>query len=314
MKYSMLVLTLISNQVFAAEPESVVIEGAYLASRRSAEVPAQEEGPLTAVMVREGVRIERDTVIARIDDSVAQQALRRAELNRDIAVKMAQNKTALNFGAALRNYAESELRRAQQLRAVDREAVSDAELNSLQLELAKAVQQFEQAKSDLELADLSRQVQEVEVTTAQLTLQKRQIKAPFSGAVSRLYKSQGEWVKPGDNVARLVQLDQLIARAAVDLRHRSLNLDGAKAAIEIVATPDDSPEIRKLDGKKFPGRVVFIDPEIDATNGEFELWAEFENPQMVLSPGLRVRLIITPQPATAQRRPRRPVLRREADS
>jgi multidrug efflux pump subunit AcrA (membrane-fusion protein) len=50
-------------------------------------------------------------------------------------------------------------------------------------------------------------------------------------------------------------------------------------------------------GSRFTGEVVFVSPEISAVNGRFRVWAEVDNPQGLLKPGLRANLEITPTAA-----------------
>ena len=50
----------------------------------------------------------------------------------------------------------------------------------------------------------------------------------------------------------------------------------------------------ELDGKRveFPGKVVFVSPEIDPVNGQVRVWAEIDNKDGRLRPGLPAKMVV----------------------
>ena len=61
--------------------------------------------------------------------------------------------------------------------------------------------------------------------------------------------------------------------------------------------PPDSPVLLAVelpDGQQaeFPGKLVFVSPEIDPVNAQVRVWAEIENEGLRLRPGMRGRLIV----------------------
>ena len=47
------------------------------------------------------------------------------------------------------------------------------------------------------------------------------------------------------------------------------------------------------------GKIVFVSPEIDPVNAQVRVWAEVENPDLSLRPGLQAEMIIDPASRTA---------------
>ena len=45
-------------------------------------------------------------------------------------------------------------------------------------------------------------------------------------------------------------------------------------------------------GTVFPGKIVFLDPEVDPVNAEVRIWAEIENTGLRLRPGMRASLSV----------------------
>jgi multidrug efflux pump subunit AcrA (membrane-fusion protein) len=47
---------------------------------------------------------------------------------------------------------------------------------------------------------------------------------------------------------------------------------------------------------EFPGKIVFVSPEINPVNGQVRIWAEVDNKDGILKPGLRTRMTLVPAP------------------
>jgi macrolide-specific efflux system membrane fusion protein len=110
--------------------------------------------------------------------------------------------------------------------------------------------------------------------------------APINGAVVEVVRQPGDWVEPGDKVLRLVWLDRL-------------RVEGLIQASDVTADLRNQPVSVTLDlpgrGKReFPGKVVFISPEINPVNGQVRIWAEVDNKDGILKPGMRTRMVLMP--------------------
>ncbi len=98
-------------------------------------------------------------------------------------------------------------------------------------------------------------------------------------------RHQGEWVEPGQTIARILRLDRLRAEGLVGGNEVSGDMQGRKATLTV-----------DIDGHpmEFTGTVTFVSPEVDPVNGQVRIWAEVENPQFKLRPGLHGSMIISP--------------------
>jgi multidrug efflux pump subunit AcrA (membrane-fusion protein) len=43
---------------------------------------------------------------------------------------------------------------------------------------------------------------------------------------------------------------------------------------------------------EFPGKITFLDPEIDPVNGQFHVWIEVSNLGLSLRPGMRAKMFL----------------------
>ena len=120
-------------------------------------------------------------------------------------------------------------------------------------------------------------------------IQRRQIKSPLSGMIVKRYRHEGEWVKPGDPVLRIIRLDRLRIRAFLDADRLSpADVDGRDTHVK-VTFPNGSQ-------RTFRGKIEFASPIIE-TDRKFLVHAEVTNEKdrsghWILLPGQRGELRI----------------------
>ena len=248
----------------------------------------------------------------------------RAELEHEAARRLAENEAGLRYYRKAVDVATAHVKRARDSRKALPASVSDAELDNLQLQLEKSLMDSEQAdyeltiarltqrvkKSDIEslelaagqrqlelrqaeedtqVAELTRKVKQNDLAQVERDLDRRKITAPLAGMVVQLHHRRGEWVQPGEKVLRILRLDRLRAEGFVQTRDLERDLLDAPVRVRVAAPGKPEMEVT--------GRVVFVSPEIDPVNSQVRIWAEIENPQLELRPGLRATMTIDPRPA-----------------
>jgi macrolide-specific efflux system membrane fusion protein len=167
--------------------------------------------------------------------------------------------------------------------------VKKADVESLELAAAQRQLDLRQAEEDAEIAELTRKVKQTDLAQFERDLVRRKITAPLAGMVVRLHHRRGEWVQPGEKVFRIVRLDRLRAEGFIVAKDLERDLLGAPVKLRVA--PPGKPEA------DFTGRVVYVSPEIDPANSQVRIWAEIDNPQLQLRPGLRAAMTIEPKPA-----------------
>lgn len=248
------------------------------------DVPAREAGVLASVDVREGQMVGQGDGLAQIVDTEARIDAERARIELEIAKKNAENDVDIRFAAKSAEVAEAELRRS--LNSVQKypKSISDSELDRLRLVGQRAELEVEQAMYDAAVAAFTQQIKENEHEATQEKVQRHQITAPIAGVVVDVHKHPGEWVEPGDAVLRILRMDRLRAEGFVPAAAVRRDLSGSPVRL-IVDLPDHP-------GAKFPGKLVFLSPEIDPVNAQIRVWAEIENQGLQLRPGMRARMIV----------------------
>jgi macrolide-specific efflux system membrane fusion protein len=259
------------------------------------DVPAREAGVLSAVEMREGQIVKEGDLIAQVMDVEARIAEERAKIEVDIARKTTENDVKLRFARKSAEVAKAELRRS--MASVDKykKSVSDTDLERMQLVVDKSLLEIEQAEHEFQVALLTRDVKENEYQAAQEAVKRNRIFAPLSGVVVSVTKHRGEWVKPGDTVGRILRLDRLKAEGFLKVEHLTRSVDGCP--VKLIVDLPGSP------ATEFPGKVMFLHPEIDPVNAQIRVWAEILNDGFRLRPGMRAKMLIeTPQPPKTEKK------------
>ncbi|WP_417739927.1 HlyD family secretion protein [Rosistilla oblonga] len=249
----------------------------------------------------------------------AEQARKQFAIENDAAHRLAENRLAVQATEKSAAVAKNELDRAQHARNEFADSVSESEIEGLalayqQAELESQQAEFQrqqdllaanasdeallshrlaaeqasielqQAKTYLQLARLNADLYQNSLDAAQLQLAQHQVQAPFDGVVVELYRQQGEWVKPGDPIVRVLRLDRLRVEGFLPTQLLQSELVGSPAEIHVVGFAKQS--------LVFQGEVSFVSPEVDAVNNEVAIWAEFDNPELLAWPGMQGTLTI----------------------
>jgi multidrug efflux pump subunit AcrA (membrane-fusion protein) len=251
-------------------------------------VSVQESGIVLSLEVREGMNVEVDAVVGRVDDGRSRMEQKIAEAALAAAERKAQNDVEIRHAEDAAKVAEFEYRASLVANERSPNAVAQVRLNELALAYQKAMRQIELAKHNQELYKLESAAKRVEAQAAEDEVRRRRIKAPIAGQVTEVPVHVGQWVQPGDPVFRIVRLDRLSVDGLLNAADYAPN--------EIVNRPV-VVEGMLARGRRaqFVGKVTFVHPEID-NRGKFRIKAEItniqEDGQYLLFPGKEVDLTI----------------------
>jgi RND family efflux transporter MFP subunit len=246
------------------------------------DVPAREAGVLKALNVREGQAVDQGFLLGQIDDAEARIAVEKVKLELLIAKIRAENDINVRFGKKSLEVAKAELERS--LTSIKRfpKSVSESEMDRLRLLVEKSTLEVEQAEHDFAVAGFSRHVKANELQAAEQKAANHRIIAPIQGVVVQIQRRPGEWVKPGDTLLRILRLDRLRAEGYVKARYLGTVAKGRDVQLTV--------ELPQGGEAKRAGKIVFLDPQIEPVNAQLRVWAEFNNPDMQLLPGMRARM------------------------
>jgi len=234
-------------------------------------------GELRSVLVRDGDRVRRGQIIARIDPREYEIALEESRYRHLQALsQMAAeadtftvNHEAISNFRVGRDELDRLLKKGNLTREEYRTRILELEMNSLQAgAFREAV--FEQRTG---LAD-ARMAEE----RAKLNLEYTEIKAPFAGIIQGLTMVKGEILSVTSPVCTLFNNDNLEATVNVleaDLGHLA---EGRPVLLAIPAT-----------GDTLQAAIDVISPTLDAATRTCEILIRFDNPAGRFRPGMFVR-------------------------
>jgi macrolide-specific efflux system membrane fusion protein len=278
-----------SAMVLAAGAEPV-LERCLVSLMDEAKVPAREAGVLLELAVREGDTVTKGEVIAKIDDNQPQMEKRKAKAEHDQAVAKAASDVDILYSQKAEAVAEKASEKAENAHRQSPGSVTEVERDRLKLEWEKTGLQIRQAELEQKLSTLAAASKGVEVEAAENAIERRLITSPLDGVVVQVFPHQGEWMQPGDPLARVVRTDKVKVEGYVDASKWDPDQVRDRPVTVQVTLAMDRRET-------FPGRMVFVSP-LDESGGDYRVVAEVENrrgetsQQWLLRPGKTVTMTV----------------------
>lgn len=216
-------------------------------SQHDARVAAETDGRITWV-ADVGARIAAGEAIARIDDA-------------DLQLALADNKARLESLRAQKRYQDSNAARLERL----------AEQNNA------AVNQLEEARSQLEMTAQEIRRAEVAVAQTERRISQTRVTTPFPAVVVERLVQAGEFVTRGEEVARLVDTENREIRAQAPLSVSGFVREGLEVSVEHQGRESLSP-------------VSHVIPVGDERSRMFEIRIAATDPAWIVGSPVRVAL------------------------
>jgi membrane fusion protein, multidrug efflux system len=155
----------------------------------------------------------------------------------------------------------------------------EAEAQLAKTTYARDKQQFNvkaisQATLDVSRADLKSKKAQVDQQAA--VVDKKTIRAPFSGRVGISTVNPGQYLNPGDRIVTLQSFDSVY----VDFFLPQQDIARITLGQTVVVTTDTYP------GRNFEGKITAVNPKVDPQTRNIEIEATIANPKHDLLPGM----------------------------
>ncbi len=259
----------------------VVAEGSIRA-RRTAELRFELAGTIERIAVREGQRVKKGQLLAQLDDrqyririeeahSRYLQALGKVAVEEGGKGFAEDDERARLFREKLRELSQMEARgEITHEERLDREialGIAAVSAGGFRRELVEARSGLAQARADEE--------------QARLNLEKTRLRAPFSGVVTGLTLTPGEWVNASQVFATLV--DNVDIEAEVGVLESDLkNLEVGRPALLTIPALGDT----------LPVKVDVISPRVDPESRTCQVLMRLRSEDGRVKPGMFVRALI----------------------
>jgi RND family efflux transporter MFP subunit len=209
-----------------------------LQASQEATVRAQIGGTVLQTLVDEGSRVSNGTLLARIDD-------------RTIRDQYLSARSAVTSNQAAADLAKRNLERNERLAAAG--AIADRDLDASRTANEAAQSQLADARARLTL-------QEKQLADAQ-------IRAPFSGIVSKRQVNGGDVVQPGGEMFTVVDPSSMRLEASVPANQLAAIKIGSPVSFNVSGYPE----------RGFTGKITRINPIADPTTGQVRVVVSLPN-------------------------------------
>ena len=229
---------------------------------RTVELKSKASGEILAIKAENGDRVERSTLLVRIDKRIPSNNLAQAEA----ALKAAESRQSI---------AELQMERAERLVASN--TITDSEFEETALSLSEAEAQLVRARVDVE--------------NARIALGDTDVLAPIAGTIiernvepGQVISSPTQDVGGGTLLLRMADLGQVLVRTRVDETDIGKISPGMQAQVEVAAYPS----------REFAGRVEKIEPlaVVEQNVTLFSVLILLDNPDSLLLPGMNAEVRI----------------------
>ncbi|MDX2428806.1 MAG: efflux RND transporter periplasmic adaptor subunit [Xanthomonadales bacterium] len=276
------VRTIIAREVSSQTASTVLNASGYVTARRQATVSSKFTGKVVEVLIEEGMEVEEDQILARLDDSNVATAYALAE------AQLKSAKTSLKETQALLNEALAIFKRTRNL--VDRGLSSEAEMDRARAGSESLAAQLERKQADVQVAERQLDVyrQQLEDTI---------IRAPFAGVVVAKNAQPGEMISPVSagggftrtGIGTIVDMSSL--EIEIDVNEAYINR--VKPGQKIVATLDAYPDW------SIPSHVIAIIPTADRQRATVEVRVGFDQLDSRILPDMGVKVAFQEEGSTA---------------
>ncbi len=217
--------------VGGASDEAILNASGYITARLMATVSAEVMGRILSVEVEEGMEVERNQVLARLDNALAKVDWELSRANIDAAeARITSLKTEL----------EEARRVLARLLSLDEGSfASEAQITRARADVDKLTADIRAVNADLRVSRLAAQRQKE-------VLDDHTIRAPFSGVVTEKNAQAGEIVAPSSagggftrtGICTIVDMGSLEIEVDVNEAYIGRVFDGQKVIAQLDAYPD----------------------------------------------------------------------------
>jgi multidrug efflux pump subunit AcrA (membrane-fusion protein) len=242
-------------------------------------VPATEAGMLIGELAKEGVSVDKDALVAQIDNRSTLAKQRIAEGEFAAATASAENDAEVEVAEKSVEVSLAEWEQHKDIVKQNPRAVPLTELRKLEFTYHKSLAQVKQAKNEKNIAGLTANAKKAQYDAASIELDLREIRAPFKGQVVEVMKHVGDWVTVGEPIMHIVGLDRVKVRGFVhvtgEMGASHDEVLGKPVTITVYSAGDRQHTVK--------GIIGFASPVIEGlgSNRQFRIWAEVDNEKTI---------------------------------
>lgn len=247
-----------------------------------------EDGSTKRQILRRGLVVRKGDVLGKQQDDELVQERIVAEQELLVAEKEAEKTLEVEVAEAAARVAQASYKRADSLNRDMPGAVSPEEVQEKYYDWIRASKSIEKAKYDLEVNQEKVKVAKARVSAADVQIRNRKFFSPIDGVIDDVYQNEGQWLREGDQVLRIIRLDKVQVTGAIDAsQYAPESIDGKEVVVS-VHRPG-------MEEQTLLGKVVYVRQVVES--GHYYFYADVENKRTdkgywLLNPGSLVTITI----------------------
>ena len=272
-----------NNHVTLPAPERAVLRFLGTEQRDAAgNILRDDNDNPIMIPITKGMNVFKGQVLGKFEDRELHSTLKMNQAQLDVANAEKGKTIEVIYAAQSVLVAMDEVRRMLAANERIDNTFSKAEVDRAKLLQAQAEAYLELQKYNIEeIKTREITVRESELERTKVQIELRQLVTPIDGMIVEINAAEGEWLREGDQVLEIMQLDTLWVMVRVSVtEYEASDLDGKQAIIPVTLANGRS--------ETFQGTVIFCKPFI-AVGGTFEVYIEVQNRRVgnfwLLQPG-----------------------------
>lgn len=235
-----------------------------------------------------GLQVKKGDVLGKQKDVELIQEKIVAEQQLLVAQKEAAKTLEVEVAEAAARLAQASYKRSDTLNRKMPGSVTPEEVDEKYYDWVRAVKSIDKAKYDLEVSQEKVKVSQAQVNAAEVQVEDRKFVSPIDGFVDDVMKNEGEWLREGEEVLRIMRLDKVQVNGNVDAERYAPEMIDGKNVTVLVKRPGTEPQ--SLDGK-----IVYVRQVVES--GRYYFYADVPNRKTadgywLLNPGSLVTITI----------------------
>ncbi|MDO5566237.1 MAG: HlyD family efflux transporter periplasmic adaptor subunit, partial [Planctomycetia bacterium] len=246
------------------------------------------KGEPKRISLKRGMAVRKGQILGKQNDREHAANKLVAEQQLIVAKKEAEKQLEIEVARLAVQVAESEYLRAQSANEKVPGAVSPEEVVQKAYEWKRADKSAEKAVYDLGVKSDEVEVRKAQVIAADAQVLDRKLVSPIDGFVDDVMQNEGQWLREGDNILKIIRLDKVQICGKIDANLFSPEMVDRKPVTIYVQKPGGPLQ-------KVQGTITYARQVVES--GKFYIYAEASNVAnaqgyWLLNPGTIVTMVI----------------------
>lgn len=272
----------------SANGQGLLVELGLFELDAQGEVVLNDDGSSKRQMLRRGMLVHQGDILGKQQDDELTQEKIVAMQELLVARKEAEKTLEVEVAEAAARVAQASYQRANALNKEMPGSVSPEEVQEKYYDWLRATKSIEKAKYDLEVNQEKVKVSEARVTATDVQIRNRKFRSPIDGVIDDVYQNEGQWLREGDEVLRILRLDKVQVTGSVNAQTCVPEMiDGKDVRVTV-----ERPGYEK---QELPGKIIYVRQVVES--GHYYFYAEVANAKTtdgywILNPGALVTITI----------------------